>query len=138
MTTEVAAAEGAEVQVSDADRPYPPSWVDVITSAIDRLPGPTWLAYIVLLLVACLIASTEGWIAGISTFPAIDLAQASYGLFFIAPLAVIHYLDGVAGDAWDQFRPATLRFTCSCAPSLRDSSRPSCSCSRITPCDSCA
>ena len=90
MATDMAAAEGAEVQVSDADLPYPPSWVDVITSAIDRLPGPTWLAYIVLLLVACLIASTEGWIAGISTFPAIDLAQASYGLFFIAPLAVIH------------------------------------------------
>ena len=107
MTTEVVAAEGAVAQVSDVDRPYAPSWVDLITSAIERLPGPTWLAYIVLLFIACFMASTEGWVAGITTFPAIDLAQASYGLFFIAPLAVMHYLDHVAGDAWDQFRPAT-------------------------------
>ncbi len=107
MTLELAAAQGAASPDSTDTRPYSPSWVDAITGVIDRAPGPTWLAYLLLLLLACLTASTEGWIAGVSSFPAIDPWQASYGVYFIAPLAVIHYLDGVAGEAWDQFRPAT-------------------------------
>ena len=30
------------------ERPYRPSWVNVLLDWIERLPGPTWLAYVVL------------------------------------------------------------------------------------------
>lgn len=107
MATEVATAEGAAARVTPDDRPYSPSWVDFLMRRIAALPGPTWLAYLIALPVCMFIASAEGWLGSVSTFPEIDLAQAAFGLFFIAPLAVLHFLDKSAADAWDRFRPVT-------------------------------
>ena len=85
--------------------PYPPSWFDRLTAAVDRLPGPAWLSYMAIaalgtsLFVAA--AATGGdyrpgqllafhvWIAG----------QLAY------MLALMHYLDRSAGSALDSFRP---------------------------------
>jgi hypothetical protein len=72
--------------------------------ALRRAPGPTWLAYIVLQVVALGVAGIEGIL---STTGLLDANQLIYGFFFITPLAGLHYLDHVAGQAWDGFRPVT-------------------------------
>ena len=105
MTTEAAAAEGAAAPaVSSETRPYAPSWVDAIMSWLDRLPGPTWLAYVVLLLVAETVAAIQGLV---SSTPAVELLQLFFGFFFVMPLATLHYLNYTAGMSWDRFRPVT-------------------------------
>jgi len=105
MATEVVTAEGAAARtVSDGTRPYAPSWADAIMFALDRLPGPTWLAYAVLLLVAEGVAAAEALVSSAAT---IDPVQLFYGFFFVMPLAVLHYLDYTAGTSWDRFRPVT-------------------------------
>ena len=53
------------------------------------------------------VAAGEGWVGGLVTFPVVDPVQTFYGLFFVLPLATLHYLNSVAGAAWDRFRPAT-------------------------------
>ena len=47
--------QGAIVAAGSSDpvalpfaRPYPPSWVNRILDGMERLPGPTWLAYLIL------------------------------------------------------------------------------------------
>lgn len=85
--------------------PYPPSWVDRLTDAVDRLPGPAWLAFVGLAAVGVLVqlgiqASTADysperhlpmhiWVAG----------------NFAYLLGVIHYLDRSAAAALEVFRP---------------------------------
>ena len=108
MTTKAMTAEGAAARVVSSDaRPYAPSWIDAIIVAIDRLPGPTWLAYVLLQLVAFVVAEVEGWVGGVVTFPNVDLNQAGFAFLFVLPVAVVHYLDRVAGESWDRFRPVT-------------------------------
>ena len=104
MATEVVTAEGTAARVAADNRPYRPSWVDVLTRWIDAVPGPTWLAYVGLLGAALAIVNVEGWLVGT---PPGDPVQSFYAFFFVFPLAIIHYLSIGAGDAWDRFRPAT-------------------------------
>jgi hypothetical protein len=84
--------------------PYPPSWFDRLTAAVDRLPGPAWASYLVISglgTVLFIVAARTGgdyhpgrllafhvWIAG----------QLAY------MLALMHYLDRSAGNALDTFR----------------------------------
>jgi hypothetical protein len=72
--------------------------------AISRLPGPTWLAYAIMLLVAEALALTQGVVSAAAT---IGPEQFFYGFFFVMPLGVLHYLDHTAGQSWDRFRPVT-------------------------------
>ena len=85
--------------------PYPPSWFDRLTRAVDHLPGPAWASYLamaVFLTALVILAARAGgdyrpgrllalhvWIAG----------QLAY------MLALMHYLDRSAGNALDSFRP---------------------------------
>ncbi|MDL2335988.1 MAG: hypothetical protein QFC55_08160, partial [Chloroflexota bacterium] len=85
-------------------RPYAPSWVDLIMVWMTRAPGPTWLAYLVMLALAFVVALVEGLAATKAT---LDPSQLFFGFFFVTPLAVLHYLDHSAGKAWDGFRPVT-------------------------------
>jgi hypothetical protein len=104
VVAEVVAAEGAVTGPVLTVRPYAPSWVDTIMGWLDRAPGPTWLAYGALLAVGLGVAAIESLLSSAAT---IDPAQLFYGLFFVAPLAVLRYLDHVAGQVWDAFRPVT-------------------------------
>ena len=105
MATEVATAEGAAAPRVDQARPYAPSWVDALMRAMERIPGPTWLAYVGLLVAALATTNFEGWLVGVAPG---DLVQSFYAFFFVFPLAVVHYLSLGARDAWDRFRPATV------------------------------
>ena len=85
--------------------PYPPSWVDRLTAAVDRAPGPAWLTYLALGAAAVLLQlavqqSTGAYRPG----PFLPLHIWITGHFAYL-LAMIHYLDRSAAAAVDTFRP---------------------------------
>jgi hypothetical protein len=88
--------------------PYPPSWVDRLTSWVDRLPGPAWLAYAVLAAFLCLATLGVQWMAG--TYPVGTIRRSLIVGALVTPyvLALITYLDRSAVAAMNAFRP-TLR-----------------------------
>jgi hypothetical protein len=99
------AAEGAVDPTADV-RPYAPSWVNRIIDRIDRLPGPTWAAYLAIGAGFLVIAIAQSWVAGIAPVGVVDPNQAFWGLFVPLTLWLFHYLDGVAREALRAFRPA--------------------------------
>jgi hypothetical protein len=102
------AAEGAASETGKASPglPYPASWVDHLTDAIDRLPGPAWAFYLVLLAGVALLINGADWIAGQDPPGTFDPAQSSYAVYGVYMLALIHYLNREAGSKIESFRPA--------------------------------
>jgi hypothetical protein len=78
--------------------PYKPSWVDGLTNGIDRLPGPTWVFYVLVgaayTLVFLFLEAAMGSGGSARVLPRIFLALQP--VYF---LTVIHSLDRVAQDA---------------------------------------
>lgn len=99
-------------------RPFAPSWLNWLVARIDALPGPTWAAYLVLGVLSVLFSNAQAWVAGIAPLGAFDGALVFWGVFLIALIWVVDYLDGVAGRAFDAFRPA-LDVTPEAAEELR-------------------
>ncbi|MEO8207777.1 MAG: hypothetical protein ABI598_01985 [Chloroflexota bacterium] len=87
-------------------RPYPPSWLDRLFNAISRIPGPTWLAYLVLVVPMILLNSTSRWLSGLTPWGEIDPSQAFWALMTVAVVGANHHLRNVAGSSFDAFRPA--------------------------------
>lgn len=84
--------------------PYRASWVDLVLARLERLPGPTWLAFAVLAVTNVLIAEVLILLAGRDlqvTGPRFVLL----GLLTPYSLALLRHLNRVAGQALDQFRP---------------------------------
>ncbi len=106
MATQVVAAEGTAAQVVSQAKPFRPSIVDWIVGAIERLPGPTWLAYVGVSLLALLFLSAEAITSGL-TFNESTATRFGYAFFYVFPLAAYHYLSIGARQAWAQFRPST-------------------------------
>jgi hypothetical protein len=102
------AAEGAASKTGRASPglPYPASWVDHLTDAIDRLPGPAWAFYLVLLTGVALLINGADWIAGQDPPGTFDPAQSGYAVYGVYMLALIHYLNREAGSKIESFRPA--------------------------------
>jgi hypothetical protein len=71
--------------------------------AIDRLPGPAWLVYVVATALLVLLAIWSDQFVDRSTLPQPTAYAAVIALF---PLALIQYLDGVARKGLKNFRPA--------------------------------
>jgi hypothetical protein len=91
------------------DQPYPsyqPSWIDRLTTWIDRLPAPAWLLYLCLWFLLTLIESGSKWLDGIEPYFKIRTIYIFYTFYGVYFLAAIHYLDGCAKAAFDNFRPA--------------------------------
>ena len=87
-------------------QPYPPSWVDRFADWVKRLPGPSWLFYLVLWLALFLMANAIKWLDGsepLGTIKPFYTVGASDSVYF---LALTHYLKGAAGAALRAFRPA--------------------------------
>ena len=85
---------------------YPPSWVDHFIDWVGRLPGPSWLFYLVLWLSLFLMANAVKWLdwsRPLGTIEPFYTVGASDGVYF---LALMHYLKGAAGAALRTFRPA--------------------------------
>jgi hypothetical protein len=91
---------------ASADVPYAPSWVDLITRAIDWLPIPAWATYLLLVAALGLFLNAIDWIGGIATPGTFDPIQLAYPGLGAYMLALMHYLNREAGTRMDAFRPA--------------------------------
>jgi hypothetical protein len=86
--------------------PYLPSVVDRFTAWADRLPGPVWLFYLLLLAVLILIINGITWLDGSVPVGTIDHYRTSIAFYPVSTLALIHYLNRIARHALRLFRPA--------------------------------
>ena len=102
------ATEGAVSTTGRAspDLPYPASWVDVLTHAIDRLPVPAWACYLLLLAGVALLINGVNWIGGQYPPGTFRPAESGYAVYGVYMLALVHYLNSVAGSKIESFRPA--------------------------------
>lgn len=85
---------------------YPPSWLDRLFDFIRRLPGPTWVAYVLLLVPSIFVATSALWLSGLRPWGEMDPAQIFWGTSTVGVLAAMHRLRIVAGSSFDVFRPA--------------------------------
>jgi hypothetical protein len=85
---------------------YAPSWLNRVIAWIDRAPGPTWATYVALTVASVAFSNAQGWASGVLPFGAMRLDYTYWGVFLIALIWVVAYLDRVAGEAFDRFRPA--------------------------------
>lgn len=99
--TEASAAALAPSQAAPALAPYAPSWVDWLIAQVERAPGPPWVAYLVF--TGITVTASFG-LASLGT-PDDALAYAFWGALLPLILWIVHHLAGVAGAAFDAFRP---------------------------------
>jgi hypothetical protein len=105
MATEVGESPSASER-KDGYPPYPASVVDRFLAWVDRLPGPAWTFYLLLLAVLIIIFNGLAWIDGSLRFPTLEVYRSSVPVYPVASLALVHYLNGVARRALAAFRPA--------------------------------
>lgn len=101
-----AIVEPSTPDVQHLSQPYPPSWADHLIALIERLPGPAWLFYVLLLLALILVNHALQWWDGTlppGTFHRVRITDPFY---LVYSLALIHYLNAVARRALEDFRPA--------------------------------
>lgn len=85
--------------------PYPGSWIDRLIKWISRIPGPSWLFYLVMLLSFALLNNALFWLDGslaAGTLNPVRLADASFIVFSVA---LYHHLSLVASLGFKAFRP---------------------------------
>jgi hypothetical protein len=103
-------------EAATARAPYPPGWPHLLVRAMERLPGPTWIAYLTLVLIIGLVMHLRAWSRGDAPVGTPALESAYWGLLAGALLWAFGYLERAAGAAFDAFRPAL-------APSVDDPER---------------
>jgi len=83
-------------------RPYTPSWFDRLTAAIDRLPGPYWMPYLVASIVYVGLMATARWRDGqpLSLEAVYSNSLPFYGFW------LIHYLNRRASVSLRAFHSA--------------------------------
>ena len=101
MTDTIATATTAAT-----DHPYEASWIDTFFGWMTGLPGPTWLAYIVLAAASVALSSSALWLSGLAAWGTFVPVQVFWGVSTAGIVAAAHHLRNVAGSAFDRFRPA--------------------------------
>lgn len=91
--------------MSDPTRPYASSWLDRLTDAIARLPGPSGVWYLALGLLLALVRTITGWVDGSYPFPTLFRVHVLDGLIPVYFVFVIHALDELARRAIADYRP---------------------------------
>lgn len=86
-----------------------PSWVDRLYRWLERLPGPTWLAYLAIYLSFSLVLHIEAWADGVESTGTVDPALMVTGLWSILSLSFIHYLTNSSLRAMDRFATVVSR-----------------------------
>lgn len=105
MVAETAPA-GIAAPGATPTRPYRASWLDVLFDAITALPGPTWLAYVILVGPSIVIANSALWLSGLQPWLELEPLQVFWGISLVLIVAASHYLRVAAGDAFERFEPA--------------------------------
>lgn len=82
------------------------SWVDRLMARLESLPGPPWLAYILLTLALALLGHVVRWMDGSLPAGAFDVARLAEAPMAFIMLALMHYLNRNARTAVSSFRPA--------------------------------
>ncbi|MEO8207776.1 MAG: hypothetical protein ABI598_01980 [Chloroflexota bacterium] len=100
---DVAEAESMGTAGSPSAAPYKPSWVNLVIRRIERLPGPAWLAYLILASVGILTSVPEALSRQASGNDLINAVY--YGALPGAIFFLIHHLDGTTADAIRGLRP---------------------------------
>jgi hypothetical protein len=88
-----------------AHLPFAPSWIDRSIGWIDRLPGDTWLFYLLSLLVIQLLLHVIFWVDGSVPVGSFSFVVAANGVFVIYWLALYHYLTRIGSRSLRAFRP---------------------------------
>jgi len=104
------AAEGGFAPASGAPPvaflpPYSPSWYDRLARRIDRLPGPSWLAYVLLAGAGMLVLVGVQMLAGAYQPGRYFLLHLFLGSQFAYLLGLMRLLDRSAAAALETFRP---------------------------------
>jgi hypothetical protein len=81
------------------------SWIDRLIQAIERLPGPAWLFYVVGILAVTLLINVVLWIDGSTTFGSYSSFQGIFPPFVLYFLALYHYLTRAGSRSLLEFRP---------------------------------
>lgn len=87
--------------------PYPPSWFDRLTDAVERLPGPWWAVYLVAALAIYLLETVVQWQSGTTPFGSFLPTHTAMAMLAFA-LGLGHYLRAYSGRAFDSYRPALM------------------------------
>lgn len=105
-------------------RPYAPSWPNIVATWLERLPGPTWVAYAGVMVVSVLFSwGTAALNANLPVGG--EFAVVYYAVLPFGVLALMHALDRTAGRALGSLRPlleagdpeiAALRYELTVAP----------------------
>ncbi len=106
MATDAVPADLVET-ASPVERPYAPSWINILIDWIERAPGPSWVAYLVLGSVGVVLSVVQGWLAGLAEVGQVSLVQVGWGVVTIGFLAAVHLFERIAEWAFDTVRPQT-------------------------------
>jgi hypothetical protein len=92
--------------LDDVNAPCQPSVADRFMAWMERLPGPVWSFYLVLLALLIVIINGVTWLDGTAPFGTFSLYRTSVPFYPVLSLALVHHLNGVARRALAAFRPA--------------------------------
>ena len=106
MSVSEADAGRAQVPSAGATAPYAASWLNRLIDWLDRLPGPRIVAYGWVTVVFVLLSNAALWVSGLQAPGTFDAAQVFWGVYIPLLLAAVDYLNHVARNSFDTFRPA--------------------------------
>ena len=81
------------------------SWIDRVTSWIEKLILPTWLAYLILYITFVVLIQLLSWVDGYEFWGVFSVNSFFNALWVPLGLAGVHYLNSVARTALKEFRP---------------------------------
>ncbi|MEO8468207.1 MAG: hypothetical protein ABI573_00915 [Chloroflexota bacterium] len=84
--------------------PYGASWVNALIDRVERLPGPAWAAYVVVIVPTLLYLEVGDWISG-GRIGELKPDRVVWALALVGSTWLIHHLDSVARGAFDDFGP---------------------------------
>lgn len=108
MATDTVTSEvlvDADPRVGDPARPYAPSWVDRLSTWLEGLPGPTWVAYLGVMTLTIAVSVVRPVVTG-EEDPLVWAVSVFWGVVLPLGLWLFAYLADVAGSAFDDFRQA--------------------------------
>lgn len=90
---------------TDAFIPYPPSWQNRFFEAVDRLPVPNLLVFILLFLGFILLNHLVPWLEGKLPWGELDGGQFNFQIWFLVVFIAFDYFLSYSKTAMAKFRP---------------------------------
>jgi hypothetical protein len=84
-------------------KPYAPSNIDRFIGLVDRLPGPYWLTFLLLLVLQTIVVHVLAWMDGWLPAYTLNPILFMFPVWLWTPLAMIRYLNAVSLEALASF-----------------------------------